>query len=621
MSGTRLAVLMVGLAVLVAVPIQASQSPAHVYIALQAYQSASPEVKAMIDAAPDAYRAGAAGPDTAYTCNYVRVGLGGHPPGTESHELKTGELCVNMLNLARTPQEKAYALGWLSHWETDNIIHALVNKFGGLYTVDETFHKHLEMTECEHVFSKYVGDQVGTEYIPLSAVTPRVFINSAYAATYPTGGNCEAYKPHTRTETIRGVGREPMGTRTVTDPPVFIDNLIAGADNMETVCRSWVQLHNTGTYSGLWAWGENVVAVKGPPPTKEEYKKLMEPLKIDFVGFESPQDQKRGIIETQYTVQDVRLLAEFCKAWDTTHKVAVSSIASLMSRWAANPTAFQLPNNDLNVGYRDFDPNDPAMAWPGKPDIREMLVFITAKDNTGKPIKVLVPGTDKEWDPTGEWVPCPPAEPQTWGQWVGWSDQIGTKEKIWGGPAGKASFRVEYEGTAPPVDIEVTIKFADKKDKKPYGPEATYQTKKKAELSILFLVDCSGSMAGAKLEAAKAAVRAAVQQTNDGKTEWGLMRYGGCGVYWSCKFVMDPAIMDTALGRLGAGGDTPLTYARGLAIGECASKGSGKRGRVVLLCDGQDNCTEHGAKAADEAEEELRALLPPENIDVPMRNR
>ena len=185
MTRVRVALLISALLLALASSLYASQSPAHVFIALQAAQGTSPAVKALIDAAPEAYLAGAAGPDTAYTSNYVRVGLGGTPPGTESHELKTGKLTVNMLNLAKTPQEKAFALGWLSHWETDNIIHALVNKYGGLYTVDAKHHKCLEMTECEHVFSRYVGATVGSEYIPQAAVTPRVFINSAYAATRP----------------------------------------------------------------------------------------------------------------------------------------------------------------------------------------------------------------------------------------------------------------------------------------------------------------------------------------------------------------------------------------------------------------------------------------------------
>lgn len=591
------------LALILAPAAWSSQSPAHVYIALQAAQGASPAVKAIIDAAPDAYCAGAAGPDTAYTSNYIRVGLGGSPPGTESHEKKTGELTCNLLRLAKTPQEKAYALGWLSHWETDNLIHALVNKYGGLYTTDEKRHKLLEMMECEHVFSKYVGATVPNTYIPLAAVTPRVLINAAYAATFPTGGNSAAYKPYTVIPHNSSVA--------VTMPPVFIDNLATGADNMETVCRSWVEMHNTGTYTGLWAWAENAVAVKGPPPTKEEYAKLMQPLVIDNVEALPPPPGSPfgapGKLKISYTVNDARLLAEFCKAWDKVKDTAAGTVAGYMNRWAANPGGFSLPNTDLNVGYRAFDPSDKAMAWPGGPDIGEMLTFIKLKDTQGREMRLFGPGAGG-WDPAGEWLPCDVVK-QTWAQWFGATEDHAVRTKIWGGKAGSSYFEIPFEYSGTPGQIEVKIQFADKQDKKPYGPEAVWMGNKKPELSILFLVDTSGSMDGGKLEAAKAAVKEAVNKTNDGKTEWALARFGSCSVSVVCRFTTNATALATAADRLSAGGDTPMTYGRNLALEYLITSGQGKQGRLVLLCDGQDNCTERGSAGEPEAAASLRTLM------------
>ena len=580
-----------------------SQAAGHVYIAMQAAQQVSPEVKAIIDAAPDFYRAGCAGPDVAYTAHYVRVGMGGHPPGTESHgPAKSGDLTCNLLRMAKTPREKAYALGWLTHYETDNIIHALVNKYGGLYTDDETRHKLLEMMEVAHVFNKYVGAKVPNSYIPLRAATPREFINQAFAVTFPTGGNSAAYKPSTLTH--------PETGHTSTLPPAFIHQLLVGADNMETVTRSWVEMHNTGTYSGLWAWAENIMAVKGPPPTKEEYAQIMEPLLIDDVEAFPPPDGAPfgapGKLKISYTVNDARLLAEFCKEWDKARQIAIARCANLMNQWAANPAGFTLTNTDMNVGYRAFDPNDKSMAWPGNPDNSEMLVFIKLKDSQGRDMRLL--GPNGSWDPAGEWLPCDVVR-QTWAQWFGATHDPAKRKKIWGGPAGTSYFEVPYEYSGAPGEIEVKIQFADRKDKTPYGPEAIWKGNKKPELSILFLVDTSGSMAGGKLQAAKAAVKQAVNDTNDGKTEWALARFGGCSVSVVCRFTTMPEYLAKAADGLGTSGDTPLTYARNLALSYLISKGQAKQGRLIILCDGQDNCPEHGSTSREEAADSLQELI------------
>ncbi len=129
------------------------------------------------------------------------------------------------------------------------------------------------------------------------------------------------------------------------------------------------------------------------------------------------------------------------------------------------------------------------------------------------------------------------------------------------------------------------------------------------ELSIVFLVDCSGSMAGAKLEAAKRAVAASVNKTNDGKTEWALLAFGNHTVREIVGFTQDASAVINAAQGLSAGGDTPLTFATYKAIAYLVRNGHGKQGRLVVLCDGQDNCPERNSVSREEAMAGLRTLV------------
>jgi Mg-chelatase subunit ChlD len=116
-------------------------------------------------------------------------------------------------------------------------------------------------------------------------------------------------------------------------------------------------------------------------------------------------------------------------------------------------------------------------------------------------------------------------------------------------------------------------------------------------------------MAGEKIAAAQAAVKASVDQTNDGKTEWCLVRFGGCAVSVLCRFTMDPRKLQAAADTLGTDGDTPYTYGREKALKYLVQRGRGQAGRLVILCDGQDNCPEHGGITQPEASAQLRQLM------------
>lgn len=140
------------------------------------------------------------------------------------------------------------------------------------------------------------------------------------------------------------------------------------------------------------------------------------------------------------------------------------------------------------------------------------------------------------------------------------------------------------------------------------------------EVSVVFLVDCSGSMQGAKLQEAIAAVREAVAATNNGKTEWALLTFGGCTVTTVCGFTMNAGKLQAAAGRLAAAGDTPLSYATAKATTYLTTRGRGERGRLILLADGEDNCRERGALGPDEAGAAVRPLYEQRRA-VPMPRR
>jgi hypothetical protein len=128
------------------------------------------------------------------------------------------------------------------------------------------------------------------------------------------------------------------------------------------------------------------------------------------------------------------------------------------------------------------------------------------------------------------------------------------------------------------------------------------------ELSVVFVVDCSGSMGGSKIQEARAALKQAVASSNDGKTEWAIVAFGSCNARVICRFTMDAGKVQAAADRLGASGDTPLTYGISESTTYLVTQGRGQRGRLIILADGEDNCRERGSKGPAEASEGFRPM-------------
>ena len=504
-------------ALFVGVPSSASQVPAHAYAALHTKEIVPERVRKIIENNLEAYLIGSSGPDIAYTAHYVQLGAAGvvhletFPAGTEGHgdnlkeKSRSGDIIVNMLKLAKTDQERAFALGWLTHYCMDNAIHPLVNKHGGYYVEDSTRHKHIEMVECEHTFqraesamhdlctlklSKTVLPAVqsakhGPVPIPPADITPEklsnvpaVFLNSAFAATFPTGGNSEDYKAQMRPVPTSG----HYQTENIQVPPAFIGEFLASADNVRICSESMLAVHRGTTYE-WWGHGEFALALKGPPPTPEEYERLMHPLRIDEVRYRPPAsaslDDTTGYLEIYYIVNDLRLFKLFCEDWNDVVQLTINDCANCMASWDADPAAFTLPNLNLNIGAEPYDPNT---VWPGRPNIFALKATVDIKNSRGEPVKVIGPSGYKDWYRDGEWVWIPLADQANAEIKARWrqTTRVMASEKVWGGRAGKILLSVPFEIKVPgEFDVDVRLWLADfaRQDDKPDGIEDHFHGK------------------------------------------------------------------------------------------------------------------------------------------------
>jgi hypothetical protein len=87
-----------------------------------------------------------------------------------------------------------------------------------------------------------------------------------------------------------------------------------------------------------------------------------------------------------------------------------------------------------------------------------------------------------------------------------------------------------------------------------------------------------------------------------GDVEIGVMPYSGsCGSNFSLYgFSRNPEELKAAINSLSAGGGTPMSPALYQARYALAKYGQGQAGTIILLCDGQNDCSENPVEAADQ---------------------
>jgi len=361
-----------------AMPGVAGQMAGHTYVALQAKRFLSGPARAAVDANLNAYLSGAQGPDVlGVVMTKLDTASAFTSVGKETHYSdRKAELAVNLLDCATTDEERAYALGWMTHYANDIFVHSVVNDYGGYYEKDDKHHKVLEQLETKHVFSK-LGNQVNPTLsvsIP-SAAGPTFggFIFDAYHKTFPANP-------------IYQSGNEWL----VTNRPYFCKRYLEAASWCRAASERFYQSHTSGT-------GEHGWALAGLPfpamPSTAAYNGMQQAIEIKDMQTQAQ------YIRVRVRVNDNKLYGRFLVDWDTEIETAVQymnqvfSFASvyLAEKDPVKKAAFRrelldvVPNVNLDQPHATFDF---ATAKPGNVSINRISYQVTLykKAEDGKPL-------------------------------------------------------------------------------------------------------------------------------------------------------------------------------------------------------------------------------------------
>ncbi len=108
------------------------------------------------------------------------------------HELLPTKVALQLLVSAEQPSDRAFAIGWLSHYIVDSFIHDLINRHGG-YVVDPTRfddpamkrHDRLETLEMRHVLELQGPRLRDIAFQTRGAPLPGTFLRLALEKAYP----------------------------------------------------------------------------------------------------------------------------------------------------------------------------------------------------------------------------------------------------------------------------------------------------------------------------------------------------------------------------------------------------------------------------------------------------
>lgn len=349
-------------------PASASMPPGHIHAAIAAYKAMPQRLQEIVQQNRNAYLLGCQGHDLAYWAPqswWIKFLNGGglynpyslyfkDKPGAFMHEgmpgqgPDSGRFIMRMLELA-TEQDRVYGeyprasnaelaftLGWISHWITDTHIHALVERYGGVYDTPEGQKRHvqLELLESKQVAAKHHISGIETQpdhrvFYFLSRTMRQFYPGSVYqnSASAPRlvsdGGVIPTY----------AVKQDVI-------PPVFVEMLDQGvfiiSDAM--ACLRQSALSGQPTCDG-WAkmgWNQQM---DSQLVGQENYQRIMNPIEISL----SPrQGSGQPIIDV--AVYDYGLHGKFCVDWDRIMAMAIA--------------AHQPVYNALDQAFAGFKPRD-----------------------------------------------------------------------------------------------------------------------------------------------------------------------------------------------------------------------------------------------------------------------
>lgn len=295
----------------------AGQIASHIYTAIRMRDYLSPNCRKLVADNKPAYLAGAQGPDI----TGVQHGIGGtlswtpnQSVGEEAHYTDTGKLTLIILETAKTPAEKAFALGWVTHYINDIHVHPVVNQYGGYYQADSARHKALEQLESKHVYvtkDAYVSETDATSCPADMGPDFAQFLILAYSRAFPHNpmyiGNTDA------------AGLTEVDT--ITRAEHFCNIFRKAASWCLDAAKDFYRAHSSG--DGKHSFVQAYIPKFPPMPTKKQYEMLMKPLEMNA-------KVENGVVTAEVTVNDSKLHGRFLKDWESATDEAIKHAANVL---------------------------------------------------------------------------------------------------------------------------------------------------------------------------------------------------------------------------------------------------------------------------------------------------
>lgn len=179
----------------------AGQMSSHIYTAVRTESMFTGKAKSIVTApnAEQYYLAGAQGPDV---IGVIMPELDKITPnksaGSETHysPLKA-HLALSILDNAKIGAERAYAIGWITHYLNDIYVHQVVNQYGGFYAIAPLHHKELEQLETLYVMTKHADVVTPGRIVQNYGGLPPGFTDFIFAGFRKTYAQSEIYSNET----------------------------------------------------------------------------------------------------------------------------------------------------------------------------------------------------------------------------------------------------------------------------------------------------------------------------------------------------------------------------------------------------------------------------------------